>query len=418
MLGESHPLALKRFISNERSLKSKNALDQFNTNLQEYEELHHAEKVPPEDLLKPAPEHFYLPMCGVVKESSTTTKLRVVFDASAKSSSGVSLNDQLLPTPSLCPLLTSVLNKFRFHRIALSSDISKMFREVLLDSTEKDFYRFLCRSPGGKLEDWRMHRLTFGIASSPYLASQVLKQTAIDHETEFPTAAAIVKSTFYVDDCLTGAKDVPAAIQFQQDLFHLLKKAGMTLCKWRSNSTQVMEYIPEELREKDKELIVSDPSDCAKTLGIHWHTTEDLLFVAIPTLDDKAPTKRSVASSAARLYDVLGWFAPITLYIKTLLQQLWQADIGRDEPIPANLIIKWDDWKTTLPLLGRHPIPRCYYSSSSIVREVQLHSFSDASQHGYGGVIYIRLLHQDSSITVSLMTAKTRVAPLKTISIP
>ena len=83
-----------------------------------------------------------------------------------------------------------------------------------------------------------------------------------------------------------------------------------TALKWRSNSTQVMESITEELREKDKELIVSDSSDCAKTLGIHWHTTKDLLFVAIPTLDDKAPTKRSVASSAARLYGVLGWFAP------------------------------------------------------------------------------------------------------------
>ena len=194
-----------------------------------------------------------------------------------------------------------------------------MFREVLLDSTEKDFLRFLRRSPGGELEDWRMRRLTFGVASSPYLASQVLKQTAIDHETELPTAAAIVNFTFYVDDCLTGAEDVPAAIQLQQDLFHLLEKAGMTLRKCRSNSTEVMESITEELREKDKELIVSDSSDCAKTLGIHWHTTEDLLFVAIPILDDKVPTKRSVASSVARLYDILGWFAPITLYIKTLL---------------------------------------------------------------------------------------------------
>ena len=106
----------------------KNAPYQFNANHQEYEDLRHAEKVPPEDLLKPAPEHFYLHMHGVVKELSTTTKLHVVFDASA------------LPTPSFYPLLTSVLNKFCFHHIALSSDISKMFREVLLESTEKDFH--------------------------------------------------------------------------------------------------------------------------------------------------------------------------------------------------------------------------------------------------------------------------------------
>ena len=87
VLGESHPLALKHFISNERYLKRKNAVDHQS---QEYEDLCHAEKVPPEDTLKPAPEHFYLPMHGVIKESSTTTKLCVVFNALATSSSGVS----------------------------------------------------------------------------------------------------------------------------------------------------------------------------------------------------------------------------------------------------------------------------------------------------------------------------------------
>ena len=75
-------------------------------------------------------------MHDVTKEESTTTKLHVVFDASAKSSSGVSLNDQLLPGPSLYPMLTSVLNKFRLHPIGMSADISKMFREVGLNEAD------------------------------------------------------------------------------------------------------------------------------------------------------------------------------------------------------------------------------------------------------------------------------------------
>ena len=75
-------------------------------------ELGYAEPVPPKELLRLPHESFYLPMHGVVKASSTTTKLRVVFDASAKSSSGYS-NDQLLPGPNLYPLLPSVINKFR-----------------------------------------------------------------------------------------------------------------------------------------------------------------------------------------------------------------------------------------------------------------------------------------------------------------
>lgn len=75
-------------------------------------------------------------MHGIVKNSSTTTKLRVVFDASAHSESGASLNDQLL---SLYPHLTRVVNRFRTHSIGKSSDMSKMFREVGLQPSERDF---------------------------------------------------------------------------------------------------------------------------------------------------------------------------------------------------------------------------------------------------------------------------------------
>ena len=98
-----------------------------------------------------------------------TTKLRVVFDASTKTSSGGLLNDSLLPTPSLYPLLTMVLTKFRIHKFALTSDILKMFREVLLDETERDHHRFLLRSPSTcEISDYRMKRLTFGMSASPW----------------------------------------------------------------------------------------------------------------------------------------------------------------------------------------------------------------------------------------------------------
>ena len=138
---------------------------------------------------------FYLPMHGVVKESSTTTKLRVVFDASAKSATGISLNDTLLPGPSLYPLLSTVLTKFRQHRVGLSADISKMFREVGLHSSERDYHRFLLRNCQGNIQDWRMTRLTFGVTSSPFLATQVLRQVAQDHGKEFPRVAHIVEAT-------------------------------------------------------------------------------------------------------------------------------------------------------------------------------------------------------------------------------
>ena len=136
--------------------------------------------MPTYDLSKPPQQHFYLPMHGVIKESSSTTKLRVVFDASAKSSTGHLLNHQLLPGPSLYPSLCTIISKFRTHHIAITGDISKMFQGILLREDEKDFHRFLRCSSDGEMEDWRIKRLTFGVTSSPYLANKILHQAASD----------------------------------------------------------------------------------------------------------------------------------------------------------------------------------------------------------------------------------------------
>ena len=157
-------------------------------------------------------------MHGVTKEESTNTKLRTVFDASAKSSSGVSHNDQLLHGPSLNPMLTSVLYKLRLHPIGMSADISKMFREVGLNEADRDYHCFLFRAYSGDLEEWKMARLTFGVTFSPLLASSVLRQVADDYKEEFPVAAEIVHSTFYVDDCLTGASSLSEALNITEEL--------------------------------------------------------------------------------------------------------------------------------------------------------------------------------------------------------
>ncbi len=147
-LGTSRPTAVRRHMQNERSLRSKGSLSQFETMLREYLILDHAELVPPAEVIQPTTQAYYLPTHGVVKESLTSTKLRAVFDASAKSSSGNSLN-QLLSGPNLYPLLTSILHKFRIYPVAMSSDISKMFREIFLDPSERDLHRFLVRLENG-----------------------------------------------------------------------------------------------------------------------------------------------------------------------------------------------------------------------------------------------------------------------------
>ena len=202
--------------------------------------------------LNPSPrDSFYLPAHVVVKEDLSTTKLGIVFDGSDSPSTGVSLNDSLLDTPNLFPKLVNILTRFRTYNVALTSDVGKMFQEVPLRLEDRDFQRFLRRDPDtNKLQECRMMRLTFGIKTSLLLASRVLLQLAKNLKERYPEASEIVRMSFYVDDYITGTDTPEEALRLQQSLVQVLSEAQMTLRKWRSNSQQVLDSIPEDLLEK------------------------------------------------------------------------------------------------------------------------------------------------------------------------
>ena len=110
-LGESRAQAVRRFLSFERIMHSKGQFEEVDKVVDEYFENKHAEPIPQADLMKPPNEVFYLPIHVVHKESSTTTKVHAVFDASAKTSTGISLNDTLLVGPTVHPPLVETLSK-------------------------------------------------------------------------------------------------------------------------------------------------------------------------------------------------------------------------------------------------------------------------------------------------------------------
>ena len=186
-LGESRSRALRRFYSNERSLLNKGTWKQFQDVVQEYLDLGHARLVTAEELKTPQAESYYLPMHGVHKQSSSTTKLRVVFDGSAKTTTKVSLNDILSVGPTIHPTLDKILLKFRTYQVAVTGDISKMYREVLLSPPDQQLHRFLWRSQTDQpISDYCMERVTFGVASSPFLAIKTLQQAALDFGNAHP----------------------------------------------------------------------------------------------------------------------------------------------------------------------------------------------------------------------------------------
>ena len=149
-------------------------------------------------------------MHAVRKES------RAVFDASTKSSTGVSLNDILLVGPTVHSPLVDVLLRFRLHRIALVADISQMYRAMELIDSNSDLHRFVWRSsPEGDLRDYRMTRVMFGVSASSFAVNMSVRQNAIQLVMKFPEVIKVVKSSFYVDDGLTGSDTIVDAISLQ-----------------------------------------------------------------------------------------------------------------------------------------------------------------------------------------------------------
>ena len=419
-LGESRSQAVRRFLSLEHSLHCKGQFADFNVVMQEYFDLKHAENVPLADLNKPPENVFYLPMHAVRKESSTTTKIRAVFDASAKSSTGTSLNDTLLVGPTIHPPLVDVLLRFRLHRVALTADVSRMYRAVMLTESDRDFHRFVWRqNPNEPLQDYRMTRVTFGVSASSFAANMSVKQNALNFTLQYPLAAKIVEDSFYVDDTLTGADSIKEAVERQTQLQGLFSQAGFLLRKWNSSESSVLQHIPPDLLDSNSTYIVSDPEEYTKTLGLEWNTSMDhfrLTVADFPPLEKV--TKRLLVSDIAKTFDVLGWFAPTLVKAKILLQRLWEQKVDWDDPVPQAIREAWLQWRCELRLLVSKTIPRCYFPKSVQVTSFQLHGFCDASELAYAGVVYLRMVDSEENVHIALVTSKTKVAPIKRLTIP
>ena len=386
----------------------------------EYFEKDHAESVPTQDLNKPVDQVYYLPIHVVCKKSSSTSKVRAVFDASAPSSTGVSLNDTLLVGPTTHSSLFDVLLRFRLYRIALTTDISRMYRAILLDCSDKDLHRFVWRAdPSQPLRDYRMTRITFGVSASSYIANMSVKQNAHDLASTYHLAARVVDNSFYVDDGLIGADSVEEAIELQRQMQELFDRGGFTFRKWNSNNPKVLAHIPDEFRELHTVHALPETPEYPKTLGIEWSTVSDhfrLTISELPPINDI--TKRVLISDVSKTFDVFGWFSPCMIIMKVLFQRLWQLKVGWDDVVPESVREPWLRWRSELNVLSSIHVPRCYYPKNKQITSLQLHGFSDASELAFAAVVYLHVTVSTEEVYVSLVASKTRVAPIKRLTVP
>ncbi|XP_076660789.1 uncharacterized protein LOC143364215 [Halictus rubicundus] len=373
----------------------------------------HFHKPAPVDMLIESPansEGFYLPHHAVIKPSSSTTKVRVVFDGSAKSSSGVSLNDALLTGPTIQDDIFGLLLRFRMHPFVLTGDIEKMYRQFLVREEDRPYQRILWRNAQNEISTFQLNTVTFGLSSAPYLATRCLQQLADDESQNYKAASEVIKRDIYVDDLLTGAATYRDAIKLRDQIITLLNKGELNIRQWVSNDPQLLSGLTDDQIHPK---FFGDAT--VKTLGVAWDPRNDTIHYSVNINSPNSPTKRAILSTIAKIFDPLGLLGPVTVTAKIIMQRLWQLKIDWDESLPMNVQNEWQNYRNNLKLLEKVKFNR--HITQRSVKSIELHGFCDASERAYGASIYIRTINQSGKIKTQLLCAKSRVAPLKTISL-
>ncbi|XP_065078977.1 uncharacterized protein LOC135701957 [Ochlerotatus camptorhynchus] len=307
-------------------------------------------------------KRVFLPHHPVIKESSTTTKVRVVFDASCKTSTGVSLNDALFAGPIVQQELRSIILRSRFRQVMVVADVEKMFRQMWVTLLDTPLQCILWFGPDNEIVTYELITVTYGTKSAPFLATRTLKQLADDERERFPLAAQTVYEDVYMDDVITGADDIESAIELPHQIDAMLISGGFRLRKWASKAAEVLKDIPkEDLALPSAQGIDWDRDAEVKTLGLTWLPNTDCFkfqFTVPPVADNQHFTKRSVLSIVARLFDPLGLLGAAITTAKIFMQRLWSLEdeqnqkLNWDDRLPKTVGEEWRKYQQQLPLLN------------------------------------------------------------------
>ncbi|GFV01122.1 integrase catalytic domain-containing protein [Trichonephila clavipes] len=321
---------------------------------------------------------FYLPHQVIIKNESLTTKLRLVFDASAHEEKQLSLNDCLFHGVNLNPNILDLLISFRSNKIAVLADVEKAFLQISLAPKDRDVVRFLIDDGENGVQVYRFNRVVFGVNASPFLLAATIKTHIGKYMEKYPDTVRTLDHCFYVDDLVTGEDDAKSAFDLSSKAAKIMSEAGMNLRKWISNDCELMkQWQLEHFDHLNMNDFVNHPHH---VLGLLWHPQKD--------------------------------------YLSLRLTKIWQRKTDWDEELLPDIREKFEQWCSEASFLCELQIPRYALQCDSVnCPECEIHTFSDASIKAYGAVSYVRLRTFDK-ISVHLLASKSRVAPLKVLTLP
>ncbi len=407
-LKDNYAMAYGQLRSNYNRLSSEEK-KHYDSIVKEQVDSKMVEEIIPE--LIEGPVKHYLCHHGVKRPDKPTHPLRVVFNASASMRKlDYSLNDCLYPGPNLLNNLVGMLVRFRLGKIILIGDIEKAFLQIAIKPEDRDLTRWLwvrdINNPSleGNVVEYRFPRLPWGLNCSPVILESV---NAFHLKKENTETSKQILDNIYVDNVIGQVDTVEDGKLYYSYSKGLFAKCEMNLREWYSNSTEILEFIPEI--DKGKGTVTS-------VLGLQWDTITDTISVkGANKLNSAANTKRQVLHSAQTVYDPLGLFAPLTVKAKLFIQSCFAEKLDWDTEMTKEKQKEWAGISAEISQIKDISSPRFIGlkcpNSENVAYEI--YCFTDASPHAYSAALYLRIITTNSTESY-LLLSKNRLAPIKT----
>lgn len=428
-LPNSRQMALKRLIAVERSLSKRNLMDWANDRFNELLAKGYVRKANEDDLNTNWRKVFYLPIVVVVNENKIPPKPRLVLDGAAEVD-GKSLNSFLLAGPDLLAPMIGVIIQMRERQYVVAGDAKEMFHQIDIIPEDQQCQRVLWRYGNSEVQPevyiWQV--MTFGLKSSP-ATSQLVKNYHADlWKNKNKLASEAAKNNVFVDDYVKSHDTFEETVETTKASIELFESMGLSLVNFQSNYATVLAQLPQSNVKADIIDLDRDyqPNFMTKILGMKWHPTEDV-FIYKPTNDKQmteieqlcvGTTKRQLLKIVMKIFDPLGLVAHILIQGKIIIQNVWRDGTDWDSPVEIKHLEGLRRWANILlQELPNLKIPRWYAPVIPEDTNVQLHVFCDASEEAMAAAAYLRF-KDNNNTWVSLVSAKTKVMPLRTLSIP
>ena len=400
--------SLRRLGSLVKRLRSQGIIEQYDQVIQDQIKAGIVERVTGPST---GQREFYIPHKAVIRESAESTKLRIVYDASARAHSAApSLNDCLNPGPPLQNQLWSVLVRSRFHPVIIAGDIKQAFLQVRIRETDRDALRFhwLKDLDSQTVETFRFTRALFGLTSSPFLLGGVIQHLLQSCKAKYPEIVREIEKSLYVDDLISGSSSKEKARGIKLTASEIFAQGTFELHKWHSNEKELEEENVEAFTEETyaKEQLNSPRRAETSLLGLPWNKENDTIGVIFPS-EKTEHTKREILSKIAKIYDPLGLVSPISLQGKLLYREACDVKLSWDAKLPRDLMHSWVRWEKKLP--EQITAPRSLAAHKEDIQAIELHAFGDASGKGVAAAVYA-VVFQESGVNQGLVAARARLA--------